>query len=258
MPLPLSRRIALAFRVLSLAAAALILFGLTASPFILVFAAFRGVPFFEPMNLYGGIVCGLIAWLFVIVFHVRREQLSLPYSDQRAFIQKLREELAELGYELNQSAPDCLQGKPSFTAMLFGGNIQVKLLRKSATLSGPKISLESLRNRLRLQSHLDSNRRTLEDSGYFLEQGLLRGVQVHFPVSGADQHEAACQLIEDLKRMGASVHCDVNIWAQSETGFEGLVVDKLVRDKIKQMGIPVTVHKKPMLPADSDHAGMVG
>jgi hypothetical protein len=258
MALPSSSRISPAFRVLSLAVVALILFALTASPFVLVFAAFREVPFVEPMNLYGGIVCSLIAWLFVLIFHVRREKLSLPYSDQRAFIQKLREELAELGYELSQSAPDSLEGKPSFTALLFGGNIQVKLLKKSATLSGPKISLESLRSRLRVQSHVDSNRRTLEDSGFYLEQGLLRGVQIHFPVSGNDQHEAARQFIEDLKRMGATVHCDVTIWAQSETGIEGLVVEKLVRDKIKQKGIPVTVRKKPLLPADADPAGLLG
>jgi hypothetical protein len=205
------------------------------------------------VNWCVGLVCSLTAWLFVLGFHVRRQTLSLPCVNREHFAGRVEDALAELGYEVNRPTPDRLLGKPSFTSLLFGGTVQIQLRGNSATLSGPKMSVEELRNRLRVQSHLDNNRRTLEDSGWYQEQGRLRGVQLQFRTPGDAGQNVAGEVIAALRQMGATVQCDVGIWAQNDAGMEDVVIEKLVRDTLKRRGITVTVNKKPLVVGDADN-----
>lgn len=238
-------------RVAALAALLLFLFSVTAAAIAAILAVVRSVPLTEPVNLSGGVICGLIAWLFVLIFHIRKERLTLPVPDRIAFVMRLTSSLEELGYEVTQPADDHLIGKPSFAALLFGGAVRVQIKGNEATFSGPKLTLENLRNRLRAQRHIDNNKRTLEDSGWYSEQGLLQSVQIHFRVPAHLRPDMARDLIEGLTRAGASVQCDITIRAQQDDGMEAVLIEKMVRERVRNKGVAgVKIYKKPLLPED--------
>ena len=57
------------------------------------------------MALTLGVLCGLVVWLFVAVFHLKREPLLLSFTDREAFVEHLGGELVELGYEPGLADP---------------------------------------------------------------------------------------------------------------------------------------------------------
>ncbi len=207
----------------------------------------RTAPVVEPVNWSGGVVCSLIAWLFILSFHVRRETAFLRFAEREAFTGALTEALLEMGYEVSRPSAERLVGKPSFAALLFSGVVQVHMQGNTARISGPKLSIERLRQHLRMQSHLENNRRTLADSTWSTGQGRLRSVQIQFRLpAGAQQQQVAGEIVDALAQAGAAVQCDVAIWAQSDRGIDELLVEKIVRDRLKQRGISAAVHKKPL------------
>src|SRR5437762_8478846 len=62
----------------------------------------------HPAHLLLGLVCGLIAWLFLSVFHLKRETLLLPFKDRAVFVERLTGQLRDLGYEPHGRLPDQL------------------------------------------------------------------------------------------------------------------------------------------------------
>src|SRR4051812_41888473 len=60
----------------------------------------------QPGHLLIGTVCGLIVWLFVSVFHLKKETVAIPYQDREVFVERLAGQLHDLGYEVHHPTPN--------------------------------------------------------------------------------------------------------------------------------------------------------
>ncbi len=145
-----SRLVLVSLRVLGLALAALSLFGLTAFLCACVIS-WLGLPHAGPPL---GTTCAAIVWLFVVVFHFRREKLVLPFGDRGYFLRQLQGELADLGYEPASEANGRWIFRPGFLAFLVGGSVRIHLADGCLRLIGPKLCLERIHKRLRLNNHV--------------------------------------------------------------------------------------------------------
>src|ERR1700722_3994256 len=54
----------------------------------------------HPNHLSIGLVCAVITWRFVAIFHLRRETHSMPFSQREQFLLKAKTVLHEMGYVL--------------------------------------------------------------------------------------------------------------------------------------------------------------
>jgi hypothetical protein len=190
-------RLRLALRVVVLSLLILAVFWTVAFLLAMLANLVRGLPVTASGLLLRGAVCGLIAGLFVAVFHIRKETIRLPAPRRDAFVEWVEAHLVEQGYMVQVEAPDRLVFRPSVRALLFGAAIEVGLADGVATVTGPKMYLEILRHRLRVQSHLDradrgiSLQRRLDPGRHALEElRHLRG-EVLEVLREADG-EAAC------------------------------------------------------------------
>src|SRR5471030_241051 len=127
MPVP-SRAIAVAVFRFALVAL-LVVVVLTGTTLIISYliSCFRDGPWDEPQYLYTGFVCGLIVWLFVAVFHLRRETQTMQFSQREQFLAKAKSVLQEMGYALVSQQALTLIYRPKFHSYLAGGAIQLAL-----------------------------------------------------------------------------------------------------------------------------------
>jgi hypothetical protein len=149
-----SGHLRISLRIVSLTIAALLFFGVTALLCAAVISRFRATPAVVTL----AIVCGLIVWIFIAVFHFRREKVVLLYENREAFLQQLRAELSDLGYETGGNTQASCIYRPGFMTLLIGGSLRVDPADEHVTLTGPKICLENVRRRLRLNNHVQKAR----------------------------------------------------------------------------------------------------
>lgn len=123
-----------------------------------------GSPVNGGRGIYTGVICGLIAWLFVAAFHIRRERLVLAYEDREEFRARLQGQLEELGYYRARETGDRAVFRPAFHSFLFGGKIEVHLEEQTARMTGPKVCLESLWRNLRLTQQVEEVHRRRDSS----------------------------------------------------------------------------------------------
>jgi hypothetical protein len=207
----------------------------------LIVSWFRGLPVTDPANLYAGLVCGLIAWLFIAVFHLRRETMRLPFLDREPFMKQLEAGLAELGYE-RQGDSAVAWYKPSFRSYLLGGRVQLDVDDNQAVVSGPKFCLELLRRWLRIQSQLNNVQQSIRESRRRQGERLLSRVQVAIRVPPERWSDIQQHVLKPLDREG-EVICELNILAQNEGGIRDNVVEFQVRSWLAGQGIVALVHK---------------
>src|SRR5262249_38395945 len=134
--------------------AVLLTFSLTALLVALPLAWLSGGPLASPNNLTLAVLCGLITWLFVAVFHLRTETVALPVHDRNEFFVNLVPVLEELGYDVQRRDRQHLMSRPTFRSFLLGGRLQVWIEGKAAKVTGPRVYVELLRRRLRQRAHL--------------------------------------------------------------------------------------------------------
>lgn len=238
-----SRRVLGVLRVLILAVAALALFGMTALVWALPLAW---------MGLASGVVanavlCGLVVWLFIAIFHVRRETLTLDVPERQPFLLRLRRELLELGYETDPTGEEHFTFRPRFTAFLFGGAVEVQLMGTKAAICGPRTTLDRLRKRFRLLNHVSSAHLAVVDTR---NRGKLplRRVQIGMRVPTYQWAAVLHHVVEVLQEEGAEVACEVSVLAHSEGGILDSTVEGIIRDWLRRKEIPATIHKEPIHP----------
>jgi hypothetical protein len=127
----------------------------------LVVSGWQGSDTLTAEGLSLGVVCGLIAWLFVVVFHINRETILMPFDSAAVFLKRVRAQLEEMGYRVSAPSENVLVGKPTFYALLFGGHVVVRLGERQAVVIGPKIYLERLRKGCRVSQHLEHTHQSL-------------------------------------------------------------------------------------------------
>jgi hypothetical protein len=230
-------RLLLVARVLVLALLLLAVFWVVALLLAVLTAWLRGLPVTGDGLLARGAVCGLIAALFVAVFHIKKEVIQLPVPRRTAFVERLKAHLGEMGYVSLGETADRLVFRPSFRALLFGAGIRVQITGRSATVTGPKVYLELLRRRLRLQTYLDPAGR---------QERLLRRVEVAMRVPAEQLPRVRNDLVGALRVAGADVVCHVNILARSDSGIREAAVEEALHGWLQVPGVAVDVHKEPL------------
>jgi hypothetical protein len=191
-------------------------------------------------------ICGLISWLFVAVFHFRQETLTFAFQDRDTFLGRLRGQLKDLGYCAKVSQADRQAFKPSFQALLLGGKIRLRLKDGAAQLDGPRLFLEILRKRLRVQNHLQKDLKIFWDATRRKNERLLKRAQIAMRVTGKAWQGVCQHITEVLRREGANLQCEVVIHAQSEEGIRERLVDGPIRDWLAEKGIGAIITKEPL------------
>jgi hypothetical protein len=198
-------------------------------------------PWDNPECLGIGFVCGLIVWLFVAVFHLRRETQHMAYSQRDQFIAKSKTVLQEMGYFLWKQEADSLIFRPRFHAYLFGGSIQLVLNEQEARIVGPKVSLEVFRRCFRMLNHVQRVQLYLQEHRKFTEN-VIKRVELQLRLR-PEQFEAVRSNIIALLQKDGKVICELNLLVQSDKGIRESTLDFQIREWLAQHGIACDIHK---------------
>jgi hypothetical protein len=191
-----------------------------------------------------GVLCALITWLFVIVFHLRRESLTFLDEDRAALVTRVRGELEELGYVAGETRNGSTAFKPRFTTYLVGGSVHLTENPKAVVVSGPKVFIEILRKRLKVLHHLATVQQTIQENRVRQGRHLLRRVEIDLRVSAAQWQKIYDDVISVLATQDAGLVCEVHILAQNESGILDTMVESNIRERLRQHNIPVEIRKE--------------
>jgi hypothetical protein len=236
-------------------------FLLTATLFLALFAGLMGAIILilagclqteltDSRNIYLGLVCGLIAWLFLAVFLLRRETMQVPFKNRKVFLQRIKTVLGEMGYEAIFETEDHVRFHPSFSALVMGGGVVVRANGEAGTITGPRLSLERMRRRLRLFQHLAHAQEAVQEVRRRPADLVHRRVQVSLRLPPAQWADVLDHLIDVLGKEEILV-CDVHLLAQSAGGIRETVIDDQVRDWLQARGIHAEIRKEHVQIADS-------
>ncbi len=195
----------------------------------------------SPQWLSIGFVCGLIVWLFVAVFHLRRETQLMPFSQRDQFVAKAKTVLQEMGYALTSQNAKTLTFRPRFHSYLFGGGIYLALERREAKLTGPKVSLEIFRRCFRLLNHVQRVQVYLQEHRKFTDN-VIKRVELQLRLRPS-QFEAVRENVIALLQKEATVICELSLLVQSEKGIRENTLDFQIREWLEQNGIDCDIHK---------------
>ncbi len=195
----------------------------------------------SPQYLSIGLVCGLIVWLFIAVFHLRRETQNMPFSQRDQFIAKSKTVLQEMGYALAWQRPDALAFRPRFHSYLFGGGIHLAVDQQEAKLTGPKVSLEIFRRCFRLLNHVQRVQVYLQEHRKFTDN-VIKRAELQLRLT-PDQIEAVRKNVIELLEKEGRVVCELSLLVQSDNGIRENTLDFQVREWLQQQGIDCEIHK---------------
>ena len=198
-------------------------------------------PWTQPVSLAIGFACGFIVWLFVVVFHLRRETQTMSFSQKEQFIAKAKSVLSEMGYALLYHRADKLVFRPRFHAYLFGGAIHIALSDHDAKLTGPKVSIEILRRSFRMLNHVQRMHLYFQDHRKFTDN-VLKRVELQLRIH-PDQFAAVRKNVIAPLEKGAEVVCELNLLVNSEDGIREDLVEFQLRQWLREHGIAVEIHK---------------
>ena len=231
-------------RILLLAVSALLIFGLTALVCAIPLLLFRNSTQVSAGIAMLGVLCGLIVWLFVAIFHIRRESLILQDNGRDTLLPQLRCELKELGYEAGNTHKGRTIFKPGFTAFLIGGNVQLTEQATGVVVTGPKVFIELLRKRLKILHHLTRVQQTIQDSRVRQGRNRLRRVEFDLRVSAAQWQQISDEVIAVLASETSDIVCEVHILAQNESGGLDTSVVTGIRERLRRQNIAVEIRKE--------------
>lgn len=223
-----------------------------------VLALCRGTPWLDAENLPLALLCAVIAWTFVIVFHFGKDTIHLPIPPQtKIFLNRAKRVLLELGYDIDDQADGTLETKGTFQLAFLCRGLRVQCVDRIAHISGPKLWVEIVRRRLRVQNFLaEAQQSNLELS----RRGggrLLQRVQIQMRVPPKDLQEIAQTVVSTLTRE-AEVVCEISLMAQSDKGIRDATIEQQLRPFLAEHGIQATIHKDlARLPDPADTMPMI-
>lgn len=198
----------------------------------------------DPWSINLGILCGLIVWLFVIIFHIKAETLYVPVRRRGGYLNLVQGHLRELGYFIDKADDTRIVARPGFHSYLMGGSIQVELEEGVARLTGPKVHLESLRRRLRMENVVNKAEQDIRDNQRRQGEKVLKRVAITLRVPLEQWNAIYDEVIDVLKKEDAEVICELNVLATSRPGIRESVVDSMIRDWLAQQQIKADIHKE--------------
>jgi hypothetical protein len=194
-------------------------------------------------NLCLACLCALVAGLFVVTFHAKRETVAVPVRHPSSFLSQCRAALAELGYDVQAPSKEQLLSRPSFHSLLFGGRMQVVLAGRAARLTGPKLFVELLRGRLRWNSYMAQAEQPFKDDLLRRGERMLKRVHISLRLTSAQWAAVGKEVVEPLAAEGASVVCAVHLMAQGEQGVRESLVDGALASWLEAQGIAAEFQK---------------
>lgn len=203
---------------------------------------FRGGSALAGDYLYVGIVCCLIALLFVGVFHLRKETVQLRVSDREKFQTRIQRVLEDLGYHWTQVANSEWRGRPRFRSLLFGDGITMKLNGYHATLSGPRLSLELVRRRYRMVSHMDKVQQSITDSRSRVAETYLKRLELSLRLEPEHMAEFQSKILDVLADNG-NVLVDVQVMLISADGMKESLWTREMRPWLEENRIHYEFHR---------------
>lgn len=195
----------------------------------------------HPSCLITGLVGGLVTWLFIAIFHLRRETRSMPFSQREQFVAKAKTVLSEMGYALTAQQIDALTFRPRFHSYLFGGGIHIALEPQEAKLTGPRVSLDIFRRCLRLMNHVHRVQLYLKDHRKFTDN-VLKRVELRLRLDPG-QFEAVRDNVIDVLQKDSEVVCEMNLLVSSDKGLSENTIEFQIREWLEQQGIDCEIHK---------------
>jgi len=233
-----------ALHVAALCVPMLMAFAAVVLPIACTLAWYHGTHPTANQNLMPAVICGLVAGLFLVVFHVKRETTVVPFKNRQDFLAACRVVLKDLGYDVAVKTDDHLVSWPSFRALLLGGRIHIQPLANEGRITGPKVFVEILRSRLRLHSHITGVEQTLRDSRTMrLVDRRLKRIQISLRLTPAQWDGVGDAVVRKLVDEGAEVFCEIHLMAQSEQGIRESVLEGPIRTWLQQEHIHAEVHK---------------
>jgi hypothetical protein len=230
--------------VLALCVPMLLAFTAFVVPIACTLAWYHGTAPTTNENFQPAIICGLVAGLFVAVFHVKRETTLVPFKNRQDFLTACKVVLKDLGYEIVEKPGDHLVSWPSFRGILLGGRIDIQPLENEGRINGPKVFVEILRSRLRLHSHITGVEQTLRDSRTLrMGDRRLKRIQISLRSTPEQWNDVGRSVVQKLVDEGAEVFCEIHLMAQSDEGIRASFIDGSIRTWLQQEHIAAEIHK---------------
>lgn len=203
---------------------------------------FRGGSPLNADNVLIGLVCCLIALLFVGVFHLRKETVQLRVSDRSKFQSRMQSVLEDLGYQWVQISNTDWRGRPHFRALLFGDSITMHLEGNRASISGPRLSLELLRRRYRMASHMDKVQQSISDSKARIAETYLKRLELSLRLEPEHMGGFQSKILDILAENG-NVLVDVQLMLISEDGMKESLWTNEMRPWLEKNQIHFEYHR---------------
>lgn len=214
---------------------------------------FQGTDFLGSQNVFIASICAVIAWFFVAFFLFGKETVSMPVSDPKSFLANARRALCEMGYDVSSHTDKSVRTRRGFQLLLFGRGIRVHCTETHGILTGPKLWVDALRRRLRVQSFLDSTELSLSElcQRDAAERGvLLKRVQIQMRVTAANLEEVSRNVVAPLAEEGQVV-CEVTLMAQSNSGIRETTVEEEIRPWLLVNGITADIQKDSVMMSEA-------
>lgn len=239
-PLPLLLRRCL--RIALLCLAVLVGFAGTVAVLLVVLGWLPGAPSATLDGLPLAVLCGLIAWFFAALFHVRRGTSHVPIDAADGFPERLTAALESLGYEVVTDGPGRFVARPPFWSWLVGGRVEATLDGRRAHIVGPRMFVEMVRRRLRLEAHIRKARQSPRDSNARDGDLLIQRAEVELRFMSEKLAAVHEEVVRALEREGAKVVCELHLLVVSESGVREQTLDDL-KGRLRPQRVRVTVHK---------------
>lgn len=178
----------------------------------------RGGSPWQGDNLLIGLVCSLISLLFAGVFHLRKETAQLRVSDREMFDARIQAVLDDLGYVTQRDVDGRLHARPRFGSLLFGGGVTVKRDGHHVAITGPRYSLDLIRRRYRMASHLEKVQQSITDSRNRVAETYLKRLELSLRLEPDQIEDFHAKIVNVMAEHGA-VLIDVQLMLISEDGM---------------------------------------
>jgi hypothetical protein len=207
-----------------------------------VLALVQGSPIFSGENLFLASICDGIALFFMAVFLFGKETATLPIQNEPTFLAIVRRVLGELGYEVTHRTDSSLATRGAFRFLFFCRGIRIQCANRQAHITGPKIWIDILRRRMRVQNFLSTTEFHLQDSPQRNQGVLLKRLQIQMRVPFRDLEKITQNVLEPLAQE-AQIICDINVLVQSDAGIRESMLEQQIRPWLIDNGLSAEIHK---------------
>jgi hypothetical protein len=201
-----------------------------------------GEPILALMNFRAGLIGALLVALILASFHLRKTTVQLRVSSRDAFLRRMRKIFEDLGHVVVQKSNVVWRTQPAFRSLMFGEGITVVLDGNHATISGPSFSLDQIRRRYRMVSHLEKLQEAITDNRTRGPECFMKRFELSARLEPEQLAEFHNRVVGQLGG-GVSVILDVQMMVASDAGVRESVWLNQIRPWLDDEGICYDFHR---------------